>query len=348
MSFLAGDLGGTKTLLGIYNWDNGLKKLYQKRYESKSWKSFNQIIIDFIDNLPRDIAPPKHGCIAVAGQVINNQSKITNLEWELNSQDICNLITLEKLELINDFSVLLYGLNYLHSNQYISIQNVEKESTLLSNGLIAIIGAGTGLGISRGLKTPKGIKVLPSEGGHKEFSPRSDKEWLATKWLKEDLGLERISLERIVSGNGLGNLARWRLMQDDAKSHPLRNLAEELGNKSSKSIDMPSIASKAATQGDPLMIEVLDLWLGAYGSAAGDLALQELCYGGLWIGGGTALKHIQGIRSMTFLRSFKNKGRFKPFLESIPVKCLIDPEIGMFSAGCRAHLLANEMGDLLE
>ena len=94
------------------------------------------------------------------------------------------------------------------------------------------------------------------------------------------------------------------------------------------------------------MKEALDIWLNAYGSAAGDLALQELCSEGLWIGGGSSGKNIPGLKSSTFLQAFTEKGRFKSFLEKIPVFAFTDPEVGLFSAGCRAYLLSNEMGDL--
>ena len=96
------------------------------------------------------------------------------------------------------------------------------------------------------------------------------------------------------------------------------------------------------------MSEAIQIWLSAYGSAAGDLALQELCDGGLWIAGGTASKHLEGLKSKTFLEAFKNKGRFKPYLEKLPIMAVIDPEACLFSAACRARLIASEMGDLTE
>ena len=88
------------------------------------------------------------------------------------------------------------------------------------------------------------------------------------------------------------------------------------------------------------MIEVLEMWLSAYGSAAGDIALHELCNAGLWIGGGTALKHLEGFRSDIFLNAFKNKGRFKEYLEKLPIMALIDSDAGLFGAACKAHIIS--------
>ena len=347
MNLLAGDLGGTKTLLAIYQWNNGLNKIYQKRYISKDWDSFYTIIQDFIKNIPERISQPEYGCIAIAGIISNGFCKLTNLNWEIDSQKLSKLTTIKCIEIINDFSVLIYGIKYFKESQYTSVQGNSPNNNSSLKGLIAIAGAGTGLGIARGLITNNEIIVLPSEGGHKEFPPRTDHEWELAKWLKKDLNLDRLSLERVVSGTGLGNIARWRLMQPDAALHPLRPLAEELNNKKNRGIDLPSLVSKAAESGDEIMAEVIKIWLSAYGSVLGDIALQELCHSGLWIAGGTAQKHIQGIKSNIFLHSFRNKGRFKEFLGTLPVIALLDPEAGLFSAGCRAHLLALKMGNLV-
>ena len=347
MNLLAGDIGGTKTLLAIYKWEGGLNKQYQKKYRSSEWNSFYEIISDFISKIPRDIENPSHGCIAVAGRVVNKFCEVTNLDWEINSDKILETAKLKSFELINDFSVLLHGIKYFNESQYINIQGQGEVKNLHKNNLIAILGAGTGLGFSRGLISPNEIKILPSEGGHREFAPRTEKEWELSQWLKKDLNLKRLSLEKIVSGTGLGNIARWRLMQDDAKEHSLRNFAENYLSNHSK-IDFAEMASNYSNSGDKLMREALNIWLNAYGSAAGDLAIQELCYGGLWIAGGATIKQIKGIKSMTFLKSFRNKGRFSDFVEKLPVMALIDPESGLFSAGCRAYFLANEMRKLSE
>tara|TARA_Y100001968_G_scaffold269529_1_gene260378 strand:- start:9535 stop:10581 length:1047 start_codon:yes stop_codon:yes gene_type:complete len=346
MNLLAGDIGGTKTLLGIYSFNKDLNIRYKKKYASKDWVTFNEILNDFLENLPDEIEPPHFGCIGVAGKVSGNCCDTTNLDWQLNGEELRKLANLETLELINDFSVLIYGLRNFNQNQYSIVQKIPLTKNHLKKGVVAIIGAGTGLGISRGLFNSKSIEVLPSEGGHREFSPRTNLEWELANWLKNDLGLKRLSLERIVSGNGLGHIARWKLMQPDGVLHPLRKIAEELNQDKYSENEMPEIASNAAKNGDQLMIEALDIWLSAYGSAAGDLALQELCHAGLWIAGGTASKHLEGIQSISFLKSFSNKGRFKSFLEQIPIMALTDPEAGLFSAGCRASLLAQQGGRL--
>ena len=338
MNILAGDVGGTKTLLGLYRVEGEIIKLYHKRYISYEWKSLELIITNFFDNLPKEFEIPKLGCIALAGPSQNGIFSITNLGWKIHQEDIIKLIGLEKLKLINDIEVLIYGIPHLNKDQFVEIQ--PPKIIKPENEVIAVIAAGTGLGMSKGVFSNNNISAFPSEGGHREFAPRTEKEWMLVKWLKEDLKLQRISIERIVSGNGLGHIARWRLSQTDALTHPLSKMSEDWKYKNINFPDFPALVSDAANNGDELMKDVLGIWLSAYGSAAGDLALQELCDRGLWIAGGTASKQLQGIRSAKFLEPFKSKGRFYEYLKDVPVMALVDPEAGLFSAACKARMLA--------
>ena len=348
ISLLAGDMGGTKTLLGLFSWDGlQLRKLHQHRYSSAQWAEMEPMLEHFLDNRPANVAPPSHSCIAVAGPVHGETAQITNLCLSLNQKQLLEACGGEQLELVNDFAVLIYGLQHLSNDQQVVLQ--QGGSSIPADGPLAILGAGTGLGIARGVPTPGGLMAMPSEGGHQEFSPRTAAEWELALWLKADLQIDRLSVERIVSGTGLGHVADWRLQLDDARDHPLRAQAHAWRHQSADAADrpdLPALASQAAADGDPLMQEALQLWLSAYGSIAGDLAIQELCTGGLWIGGGTAAKQLAGLRSWTFLEALLNKGRFRPLLEQLPVRAVIDPGVGLFSAACRARMLAESGGTL--
>ena len=185
---------------------------------------------------------------------------------------------------------------------------------------------------------------LSCEGGHREFAARTDEEWQLASWLKRDLNVSRLSIERIVSGTGLGHIAHWLLEQPHASRHPLRTMAQAW--RRNTAMDFPAHASKAASEGDDLMRHALQMWLSAYGAAAGDVALQELCTGGLWVGGGTAAKQLEGLKSTTFLEPLREKGRFTDFMNGLQVTAVIDPLAGLFSAACRARMLA-ESGETL-
>lgn len=346
MNLLAGDLGGTKTILAVYSNENYPKKLFEKYYISSEWKSFYSIFEDFIKDLPDHISLPEYACIGVAGPIHNSNVKITNLGWDIETEELSQLSKINNIELINDFSVLIYGIPFFKKSQYEVIQGTLNSNYKTNQKSIAIIGAGTGLGMSRGLITPKSIFIFPSEGGHREFSPRKENEWELVKWLKKKLNIQRVSIERIVSGTGLGMIARWKLDDPTNRTHSLKKILKKMDSDKSAFIDLPALVWEKANNGDKLMSEALQLWLNAYGSAAGDLALQELCSSGLWIAGGTAIKNLNGINSSNFLDAFSNKGRFQSYLKDIPLIVLKDPEATLFSSACRAHLSAESNGRL--
>jgi glucokinase len=344
-TLLAGDMGGTKTLLALYGIQDGrLKQLYQQRFMSSEWTSLEPMLKCFLEQRPSDIEAPEHGCIAVAGPVNNRSARITNLPWQLNEEQLAIAASIRQLELVNDFGVLIYGLAHFDERQQVVLQDGSAQAGSAQAGPIAILGAGTGLGMARGIRTEGGIVALASEGGHREFAPRTEEEWQLACWLKQDLAIDRLSVERIVSGTGLGYIATWLLQDPNSQDHPLQRAAQEW--RTNKSSDLPAKVSMAAAQGDRLMQRAQTIWLSAYGSAAGDLALQELCTGGLWVGGGTAAKQLAGLQSATFLNAMRQKGRFEEFLAGLRVTAVIDPEAGLFSAACRARILAESSGTL--
>ncbi|MEY4298663.1 MAG: glucokinase [Cyanobacteriota bacterium] len=328
-NLLAGDIGGTKTLLALYSLEGGrLSQGRSERFVSADWDDFAALVNHFLAAGPGDEPRPAHACLAVAGPVRGGRVKLTNLPWLLEEHALAAACGLERLELVNDFAVLIYGLPHLEPHQQAPLRGPAGGDPLAP---VAILGAGTGLGVALGVPTPAGLVAVASEASHAEFAPRSEREWALKRWLMADLGLERLSIERVVSGTGLGDVMRWSLAVDpDGQSHPLALL---------DGTDLPAATAAAAAGGDRLARSALDLWLGAYGSTSGDLALQSLCLGGLWVGGGTAGKLLAELRSPAFLDPFLAKGRLSPVVEQIPLLALTDPEAGLFSAACRARML---------
>jgi len=341
MNFLACDLGGTKVLLGIFEGeinDDSPKLIFKKNYVSSDWDSFELILENFLKKECKNITHPSSACFAVAGPLSNNSAKIMNLSWNISGNKLKNKFKFEKCELINDFAVQVYGIPYLKKNQYSTIQN-GSHSEGTNNDLHAIVGAGTGLGIARGIISGGKVKVLASEGGHVEYSPKSKLEWELKIWLKNHLKVDRISCERIISGTGLSRIAEWRLSKTDAQNHPLQKYLKEIKISDTVRKDLPEKICNFSKEGDQLMIEVEKIWLGAYASLLGDFALQELPFGGLWISGGTAPKHFKNFKSDLFMKQFFDKGRLKDILRTIPLKVILDQEFGLFSAACRAKML---------
>jgi len=153
------------------------------------------------------------------------------------------------------------------------------------------------------------------------------------------LKVERISCERIISGIGLSRIAEWRLSKPDAQNHPLQKYLKEIKISDAARKELPEKICNLSKEGDQIMIEVERIWLDAYASLLGDVALQELCFGGLWISGGTASKHFKNFKSDLFMKQFFDKGRLKDILKTIPMRVILDEEFGLFSAACRAKML---------
>ena len=339
-TLLAGDIGGTKTLLSLYSSD-ALELLAQERYISADWVDLAPMVRHFLGQ-PQVRAHPRPGaaCFAVAGPVHGGQAQLTNLPWKLAESRLALDCDLERVALVNDFAVLIYCLPHLTPPQRASVRPGEASA----GEPVLVLGAGTGLGVAIGLPTDNGLLAMASEAAHGEFAPRSDAEWQLRQWLLDDLGLQRLSIERVVSGTGLGHVARWLMAQEQAaRDHPLavsgrRQQGEESGSEGYRT-DLPAAVAAAAAAGDPLASRALRLWLGCYGAVTGDLALGCLARGGIWLAGGTAAKQLEGLRSTPFCEAFLAKGRLRSTLEPIPITAILDPAIGSFSAACRARML---------
>jgi glucokinase len=339
VTLLAGDIGGTKTLLSLYGWDgSSLRPLASERFPSADWSDLGAMVLHFVERAEVQLhARPAAACFAVAGPVQGRQARLTNLNWQLSETQLAQVCGIERVELVNDFAVLIHGLPHLRPEQLAPV----RDGTALADEPLLILGAGTGLGVALGIPTAAGLKAVPSEAAHGEFAPRTEAEWQLKGWLRQHLALERVSIERVVSGTGLGHVARWLLATlDSAGQHPLRASARRwLQPDSGGDDDLPALVAQLAASGDGLCRQALDLWLGAYGSVTGDLALATLARGGIYLAGGTAAKLTQELASDAFRLPLLRKGRLSSVLEDIPVTAITDPGIGSFSAACRARML---------
>jgi glucokinase len=340
LTLLAGDIGGTKTLLSLYRREGeGLQLLASERFPSADWSDLAAMVTHFLGRGEAALQPrPAAACFAVAGPVQGGRARLTNLPWQLSELELSRACAIPQVELVNDFAVLIHGLPHLRDAQLATV----RAGTAQAEEPRLILGAGTGLGVALGIPTPAGLKAVASEAAHGEFAPRSEGEWQLKQWLAQELGLERVSIERVVSGTGLGHVARWLLSRRDPRGeHPLSGVARRWweGAAGGEAADLPAAVAAAAAQADPLATEALNLWLAAYGSVVGDLALACLSRGGIWLAGGTAATLLEGLRGTAFQQAFLAKGRLRPALEAMPIQAVIDPEVGPFSAAWRAVAL---------
>ncbi len=327
---LAGDIGGTKTLLSLYGLSAAgeLSLLCSRRYSSADWTDLAPLLNRFLEDSCNESASqvPAAATLAVAGPVQRGRARLTNLPWQLEEAQLAAACGIPRLELVNDFAVLIYGLPHLGADQQATVRAGQPDAS----APLLVLGAGTGLGVAYGISTALGLQAVASEAGHAEFAASTSAEWQLRRWLIEDLQLERLSIERVVSGTGLGHVARWLLRNHHpAGDHPLCR----------EHTDLPAAVAAAAAAGDPLARRALDLWLTAYGRVCGDLTLAGLCRGGVWLAGGTAGKLLGELQGSLFSAAFLAKGRLRAALEPIPITAVTDPEIGTFSAACRARML---------
>ena len=367
-TLLTGDIGGTKTLLSLQADGEGApQELVSHRYPSADWADLDNLVRHFLAEADVAALPaPQAACFAVAGPVQGGEARLTNLPWRLSEAGLAAATGIGSVALVNDFAVLVHGLPHLAAEQWAPVRGGSGRP----DGPLLVVGAGTGLGVALGVPGPSGAPIaLASEGGHGGFVARSEAEWELLRWLRHDLGLERISVERIVSGTGLGHVARWLMaVRPGGASHPLADLAtawsRAIGGPPPRGAggaaesaaetaesgadpaetggerpDLPAAVAAAAAAGDGLAREALDLWLAAYGAAVGDLALSCLPTGGIWLAGGTASRLLAELRGPLFSEAFLAKGRLRPTLEPLPIRAALDPQLGTFSAAWRARSL---------
>jgi glucokinase len=335
-TILSGDIGGTNTRLMLANVNQSNKTLtiiHQKSYKNKEFPEFKQIITKF---LAEHKSPVKNrlvdaACFAVAGPIIDQSVKLTNLPWKISAKNLKKELSLPATLLINDFSAIGYAIPYLNDKDRITLQPAKKQS----NAPIAFLGAGTGLGV--GLMTPtekQKYLVLQTEGGHVDFAPTNAIQQKILAFLSKKY--HRVSVERVLSGHGLANIYEY-LQQDPPYGIPenpeLLHKIETTGSK-----DPAQIISQFALEKKDILAQIaLDEFCKIYGAFCGNIGLSTLCYGGLYIAGGIAPKILPIIQKSDFIRKFKDKGRMSNLLDAIPLFLITDPDIGL-KGSCWAAL----------
>ncbi|MBD2384811.1 glucokinase [Cylindrospermum sp. FACHB-282] len=337
---LAGDIGGTKTILRLVETSEtlGLQTLFEKNFLSGDYPDLVPMVQKF---LAKANAPtPEKACFAIAGPVVNNTAKLTNLAWFLDTERLSQQLGIPSISLINDFAAVGYGIFGLTKQDLLTLQNGQHQP----EAPMAIIGAGTGLGQGFLIKQGNHYQVFPSEGGHADFAPRNELEFQLMRYLLDKHDIQRVSVERVVSGLGIVAIYQFLRDRQSAAESPdiaqtVRSWEQEAG-KAEKSVDPGAIIGSAALQGrDRLSEQTLQIFIEAYGAEAGNLALKLLPHGGLYIAGGIGPKILPLMQKSTFLLNFTQKGRMRSILEEIPVHIILNQQVGLIGAAlCAARL----------
>ncbi|MEM9153648.1 MAG: glucokinase [Cyanobacteria bacterium P01_F01_bin.33] len=333
---LAGDIGGTKTLLRLSRTtgsgsNSTLEPLLERRYASADFPDLVPIVRQFCREAEQQgqlqAGELKTACFAIAGPVVNDTAKLTNLVWELQTGRLERELKLERARLINDFAAIGYGVTALPAKDLATLQKAPTQP----KAPIAVIGAGTGLGEAYLAWEGDRYQVRPSEGGHAGFAPHSEVEVRLLEYLLQRH--ERVSVERVVSGQGI--VAVYQFLRDTEFAPEREDIAKAVRHwEQNRSADAAAAISQAAAdESDRLCVETLSTFVAAYGSAAGDFAVTVLPYGGLFVAGGIAPKILPMLqKSDRFIKAFRHKGRLSPVLEKIPVRVVLDPKVGLLGA----------------
>ncbi len=316
---LAGDIGGTKTVLAFFDKNNGGAPVCIKEqlFYSQEYRTFDEVLATFI--APGDSIDS--ACFGIAGPVIGQRCQMTNLSWLIDGAMLGVKLGTAKVKLLNDLEAMAIGMLYLPENDWVELNpNAAKQA-----GNIAVIAAGTGLGEAILYWDGNRHHPIATEGGHCDFAPQNEQQDRLLVYLRS-LYPDHVSTERIVSGMGFGHL--YDFLLKDGFAPPCPDVPEIKSG-----IDRNPVISKLGVNGDDaLCAEAVRLYVELYGAEAGNLALKSLALGGVFIGGGIAPKILPALKTGGFLHAFLNKGRYSALLEKIPVKLSLNQRTPLLGA----------------
>ncbi len=330
---LAGDIGGTKVHLALYDFAGGrLVAVRDHKFPASEYPSLDQVVKAFlVDGEREKVAAACFGC---PGPVRDGRLKLTNLPWTLDTRDLTKSLGMEHIFLINDLEANGYGIPELAAESIVTLQEGDTQAV----GHRGLVSAGTGLGEcllvwdgKLGRHLP-----LPSEGGHGDFAARNPREIALLEYLLRTLK-GRVSIERVVSGLGIQNV--YRFLRDDQKLEEPKWLRERM-----EAEDPNAVIGQCAEDGSSeICAETMRIFASAYGAEAGNVALKVLAAGGIYLGGGVAPKSLKIMQDGEFLKAFLDKGRLSPLLQSVPVRIILDETCALLGAAAYAEARAAEL-----
>ena len=324
--FLAGDIGGTKTLLQISATDSARAPLLQKSYPSAGYAGLAEMLDEFL----REAGQTEifAACFALAGPVSGRRVKLTNLPWGVDADAIAARFGIARVSLINDFEAVGLGIAALQPADLLTLEAGVPQA----QGVRVAVGAGTGLGVAWLTWQNGDYAVHPSEGGHMDFAPADAIQYELLCHLQQRHG--HVSYERIVSGPGL--VAILEFLRDRGSAVPSAQLLAAMAEG-----DAAAAIAQFAQQGDDTIARMaLDLFIQIYGAFVGNVALAALPHGGIYVAGGIAAKIAPAMQHGAFLRAFQDKGRFADLLKTLPVHIVLNPQVGLLGANAVAGTLS--------
>jgi glucokinase len=328
---LAGDVGGTKVHLALYDFTDGnLNCSRDELYAAREHSGLEEIVMDFLGATKVSAA-----CFGVPGPVRNGRLRLTNLPWTLDSRELSVSLAINHVFLINDLEAHGYGVAELSVDQIYTLS--EGDASQIGNR--ALIAAGTGLGEAMLIWNGRSHTPYPSEGGHADFAPRNEDEIDLLRFLKQKYN-GRISSERVVSGLGLTNI--YEFLREVRGLDEPNWLAERIAAEDPNAV----ITELAMAAKSEICEKALDIFVSAYGAEAGNLALTLLSVGGVYVGGGIAPRILEKLKDGIFMKAFTDKGRLSQLLVNMPVRIILDDRMALVGAASYAEARAAELSGI--
>ena len=332
---LAGDVGGTKVHLALYNFAGGrLAAVRDHKFPATEYATLDEVVKAFLAQAGETKEEIVAACFGCPGPVRDGRLKLTNLPWTLDERDLQKSLGIEHIFLINDLVANGYGIPELAPESVFTLHKGDASSV----GHRGLVSAGTGLGEALLIWDAKKQRhtPLPSEGGHCDFAPRTDREIELLNYLRRTLK-GRVSFERVVSGIGIKNV--YAFLRDDQKMEEPAWLRERMAVE-----DPNAVIGQCAEDGSSeICFETLQIFTSAFGAEAGNVALKVLAMGGIYLGGGIAPKILKTMRDGQFMKAFLDKGRLSPLLEALPVRIILDDTCALLGAAAFAEAKAAEI-----
>lgn len=315
MLLLAGDIGGTKTDLGVYSTEGGPRTpLAQSEFHNASYPSLEAIVKDFLAKVEQ---PVDQACFGVAGPVMAGRAKITNLPWVIDEGRSSQELGLSAEHLLNDLEAIARAVAILKPDDVHTLNSGEP----VPGAMTAIVPPGTGLGEAFLTWDGSRYRAYASEGGHADFAPSDAAQIGLLEYLRERCKNEHVSYERVCSGVGIPNI--YEYLRDSGFAQESPEVAEQLGAAGADRTRVILDAALQPTEPCPLCIGTLDMFIAILGAEAGNLALKVLATGGVYLGGGIPQHVLSALGKGRFLEAFQHKGRLAELLAGVPVHVIV-------------------------
>jgi glucokinase len=309
---IAGDIGGTKTLLALYAPDAGARApLVEKEYPSGAYADLRDMVRAFLAETGRTA---EVACFDVAGPVLSGRARLTNLPWVLDEEELRRDLGFRRVMLLNDLKAIAYAVPRLRPDELHVLNPGRPEP----HGPLAVVAPGTGLGEAFLIWSGSEYIACSSEGGHADFAPGDAQQAELWRYLSKRYG--HVAYERVCSGSGIPNI--YDFLRDAGHAAEAPGFAARLASATDRT---PPIVEAGMTDptGNPLCAAALDIFVSVLGGEAGNMALKVMATGGVYLAGGMPPRVLDRFGDGRFMHPFTSKGRFAELLEAIPVNMVI-------------------------